>query len=88
MSAAWIAGLSIPGVYVLSALAMWPVLWWERRRPTAYSRRPEVLAAWRGMPAAVQEAHDTAVLDAAEAAEEAARRAVEGAARTNALYRP
>jgi hypothetical protein len=88
MSAAWIAGLSIPGVYLLSALAMWPVLWWERHRPTAYSRRPEVLAAWRGMPTAAQEAHDTAVLDAEEAAEEAARRAVEGAARTNALYRP
>lgn len=92
MSAALIAGLSIPGVYVLSAVSMPLLLWWERRRPSAYSRRPEVLAGWREMSTEAQAAHDNAALDAAEAAEEAARRsgqrAVEDAARTNALYRP
>jgi hypothetical protein len=88
MSVTLFAGLSLPAIYLLALVGTPVVLWWERRRPTAYSRRPEVLAAWRGMPVAVQEAHDTAVLDAAEAAEEAARRAVEDAARTNALYRP
>ncbi|MFF9287472.1 hypothetical protein [Streptomyces griseosporeus] len=92
MSAAWIAGLSIPGIYLLAGLSMPLLLWWERRRPSAYSRRPEVLAEWRGMSTEAQAAHDNAVLDAEEAAEEAARRAgqraVEDAARTNALYRP
>jgi hypothetical protein len=87
MSAAWIAGVSIPAVYLLSAVCTPLMLWWERRRPSAYSRRPEVLAAWRAMSAAEQEAYDNAALDAGEAAEVAAARIAEAAER-NALFRP
>jgi hypothetical protein len=84
MSAALLAGLSVPVVVVLSVLATPLVLWWERRRSV---REPNPLQAWRSMSAAAQEAHDTAVLDAAEAAEMAAARAAE-AARRNALFHP
>lgn len=67
-------------VLLVSAVGTPLVLWWERRRPSSYSRRPEVLAAWRAQSAAVQEAHDNAVLDAAQNAAERAR--------INTLYRP
>jgi hypothetical protein len=70
----------IPAILIVSVLGAVLAVWWERRRPSAYSRRPEVLASWRAQSAAQQEAHDNAVLDAAEAAEVAA-------ARTSSLYR-
>ena len=60
----WLVPLTL-----LSCVAGIPLmLWWERRHPPK-SRRPEVLEAWRGLPASVQAAHDEAVLDAAEAAQ-------------------
>lgn len=76
--------LWLAAVLLVSAVGTPFVLWWERRRPSSYSRRPEVLAAWRALPTEVQEAHDNAVLDAAQAAENAATRQ----ARINTLYRP
>lgn len=72
--------LWLAAVLLVSAVGTPFVLWWERRRPSSYSRRPEVLAAWRAQSAAVQEAHDNAVLDAAQNAAERAR--------INTLYRP
>ncbi|MFE0206963.1 hypothetical protein [Streptomyces sp. NPDC058985] len=54
----------------------------ERRRPSSYwSRWQMEMAEWRALSPDAQAAHDTAVLDAAEAAEGAA-------ARANVLYRP
>ena len=70
----------IPAVLIVSVVGAWLAVWWERRRPSSYSRRPEVLASWRAMSAAQQEAYDIAVLDAAEAAENVA-------ARVSSLYR-
>lgn len=72
--------LWLAAVLLVSAVGTPFVLWWERRRPSSYSRRLEVLAAWRAQSAAVQEAHDNAVLDAAQNAAERAR--------INTLYRP
>jgi hypothetical protein len=81
--------LLIPAVLLLSLAGSFFVVRQEKRHPSSYSRRPDVLAAWRAMSAAAQEAHDHAVLDAADAAENAvARAAVEHAAKTNALFRP
>ena len=66
----------------------------ERKSPTSFTRGGD-LAWWGLLPAEEQEAHDTAVLDKAEAdldaraaAEEAAQAAVERAAAVNVLYRP
>ncbi|MFF0009549.1 hypothetical protein ACFYQT_39845 [Streptomyces tibetensis] len=96
MSADRLPGALLPLLYlfallVVSAAGLVWVVCQERRDPSAYSRRPEVLESWRAMSSAEQEAHDTAVLDAAEAAElaagEAAERAVEDAARSGSLYR-
>jgi hypothetical protein len=70
----------IPAILIVSVLGTVLAVWWERRRPSAYSRRPEVVESWRAMSAAQQEAHDNAALDAAEAAENVA-------ARTSSLYR-
>lgn len=70
----------IPAILIVAVIGTVLALWWERRRPSSYTRRPEVLEAWRSMSADAQEAHDNAVLDAAEAAENAA-------ARTHSLYR-
>ena len=83
MSAARILGALLPVALLLfaSVVGTWWLAQRERRRPSSYSRRPEVLARWREMSAEAQAAHDTAVLDAAEAAENAA-------ARTHSLYRP
>lgn len=63
---------------VLTVSAVGTVLYLcrERRRPSSYRSRWAVeMAAWRALPAEVQAAHDTAVLDAAEAAETASARA-------------
>lgn len=70
----------IPAILIVAVIGTVLALWWERRRPSSYTRRPEVLEGWRSMSAAAQEAHDNAVLDAAEAAERAA-------ARAHSLYR-
>jgi hypothetical protein len=70
----------IPAILMVSVVGTVLAVWWERRRPSAYSRRPEVLASWRALSTAQQEAHDNAALDAAEAAENVA-------ARTSSLYR-
>jgi hypothetical protein len=70
----------IPAILMVSVVGTVLAVWWERRRPSSYSRRPEVLESWRAMSAAQQEAHDNAALDAAEAAENVA-------ARTSSLYR-
>ncbi|MBA4866202.1 hypothetical protein H1V43_33760 [Streptomyces sp. PSKA54] len=81
--------LIIPAVLLVSLAGTFLLLWQEKHHPSSYSRRPDVLDAWRGMSAAAQAAHDNAVLDAADAAENAvARAAVESAAKTNALFRP
>lgn len=88
-----LAGLSMPSIYLAAgAGAVW-ALWWERRHSSSYTRRAAQqraaeLAAWRREPAVVQEARDTAVLDAAEAAEDAARRAAEKTPGCNAQFRP
>lgn len=87
---------AIPAVFIVSAIGAVLSLWWERRRPTSYTRQPGVLGAWRGMTAAEQEAVDTASLDLAEqaeldaksAAEEAAQLAVERAVHINTLTHP
>ena len=74
----------IPAI-LLAALVGTPLaLWWERRRPSSYTRGREYverMAAWRAMPTDAQAAHDNAELAAAEAAENAA-------ARSHSLYRP
>lgn len=63
--------LYLIAVLVLSAAgAVW-VVRQERRSPTSYSRRPDVLDSWRGLSTADQEAVDNAALDAQEAVEEA-----------------
>lgn len=71
----------IPAILVVSLIGAPLALWWEKRRPSSYTRCPEVLEAWRSMSSDAQEAHDNAVLDAAEAAERAA-------AQTHSLYGP
>lgn len=80
MSINLLIGLSLPAIYLLALLGTPVAVWWERRRPSAASRRPEVLASWRALSTEAQEAHDNAALDAAEAAEVVA-------ARTSSLYR-
>ncbi|MBZ6211596.1 hypothetical protein KVH31_34440 [Streptomyces olivaceus] len=59
-------------VLAVSAVGSVWVVRRERRRPSSYSRRPDVLAGWRALPSEVQAAHDEAALDAAEAAERVA----------------
>jgi len=86
----------IPAVLVVSAVGAGISTWWEKRHPTSYTRRPDVMGAWAAMTAGEQEAYDTAVLNRVEQAElyarvdaeEAARAAVEDAARRNVLYHP
>jgi len=83
-------------VVLLVALIGTPVyLWWERRHPSSFTRRPDALAEWRALSAAEQEAADTASLDLAEQAvldaeydaQEAAQLAVERATEINTLAR-
>lgn len=59
----------------------------ERRDPSSYSRRVDVMAAWESMSSAAQAAHDNTVLEAAEAAEVVSARMAEAAQR-NALFHP
>jgi hypothetical protein len=61
------------GLLVVSAAGWWWEARRERRRPSSYSHQPDALTAWRSLPNEVQAAHENAVLDAAEAAENAAR---------------
>ncbi|WP_158719372.1 hypothetical protein [Streptomyces sp. NBRC 110035] len=75
-SAFWLLAL-----LVVSVLGTRLALRGERRRPSSYSRRPDVLARWRAQSTEAQAAHDNAVLDAAEAAENVV-------ARVHSLYRP
>lgn len=80
MSSSVLLGAALPLIYLVAAVGVWWSLRRERREPTSYTRRPEVLARWRAMSAAEQEAHDNAALAAAESAEVLA-------ARTSSLYR-
>ncbi|WP_086560965.1 hypothetical protein [Streptomyces africanus] len=75
MSSSVVLGVALPLIYLVAAVGLWSTLLRERRNPTSYSRRPEVLASWREMSAAEQEAYDNAALDAAESAESVAARA-------------
>lgn len=97
MSAARVLGVLLPLVFLIAAAGIPLMLWWEKRRPTSYTRQPHVLADWHAMSAAEQEAVDTASLDLAEQAEIDARAdaveaasllAVENAARINVLHHP
>lgn len=80
MSADRLPGLILPLVFLIAVVGVWWALRRERREPTSYTRRPDVLEAWREMSAAQQEAYDNAQLNAAESAEVAA-------ARASSLYR-
>lgn len=96
-----VPGLILPLIYLVAGVGVWWALRRERREPTSYTQTPmssggmPTLAEWRAMSTAEQEAYDNAVLDAAEAAEEAVRRAVdaqvqraiEDAARRSSLFR-
>lgn len=84
MSAVLLAGLSVPGVLLLSAVS-WPLVKrWEARRAV---EAPNPLQVWRSLPTEVQAARDLAVLDAQEAAELAAGRPTIPTQR-NPLHRP
>lgn len=62
-------------VWVVAPLGAWIAIRGERARPSSYPYRPEsYIDRWRAMSARAQEAHDTAVLDAAEAAQSGAMR--------------
>jgi len=76
MSVDRLPGLGLPLVFLVAVLAVPVMLWRERRRPSSYTRSREFLAGvrrWRGLSAVEQAAFDSAVLDAAEAAERRAR---------------
>lgn len=88
-------------VLVLSVLGTWWLVRQERKDPSSYTRSPEYLASWRARSASWQESYDDVLLDAAEAAHEAALRAVDvdaevavaeaalvEAARRNAVFHP
>ena len=87
-------------VYLVAAVGACWALFWERRRPSSYTRRPgprrsDDLAWWGLLPAEEQEAVDTAALDLGAQAEiDAAQGAAEAAeflahrAQVNALFRP
>jgi hypothetical protein len=59
----------VPATFLACVIGIPLMLWWERRRPSAYSRRSGVLGSWRAASATVQAAYEIAVLDASEAAE-------------------
>ncbi|MFG2970884.1 hypothetical protein ACGFZS_47210 [Streptomyces sp. NPDC048288] len=82
MSAARLIGAAVPLTLLLIGVlgAVW-VRRQERLEPSSFTRRPDGLAVWRSMSVSEQEAYDTAVLDAAQAA-------AERAAAINALYHP
>ena len=101
MSVNGLPGLILPLIYLVAGVGVWWALRRERREPTSYTQTPmasggmPTLGEWWEMTAAQQEAYDNAVLDAAEAAEEAVRRAVdaqvqraiEDAARRSSLFK-
>lgn len=86
----------IPAVLLVAVAGVPVMLWWERRRPSSYTRQNAELAEWRAKSTAEQEAVDEAALDAAEQAEidarmdaaEAAEDLLERRARINALHHP
>lgn len=82
MSSARLLGAVVPVVLLLAAAvgALW-VRRQERRAPSSFTRRSDGMAVWRSMSTSEQEAYDTAVLNAAQAAEERA-------AVINVLYHP
>ncbi|MFF1298108.1 MULTISPECIES: hypothetical protein [unclassified Streptomyces] len=93
-------GLLLPLAFLVAFVGIPVAFWWERRRPSSYTRSPEYLA-WGERSSSWQESYDDVVLDAEEAAHEAALRAVDvkaevevaeaalvEAARRNVLYRP
>ncbi|KFG02743.1 hypothetical protein IQ62_00225 [Streptomyces scabiei] len=79
----------IPAILLLAVAGIPLSLLWEKVRPSSYTRRPREgtgeLASWRRLPTYEQAALDREVLDAAE---DAARVAVERSAEINVLYRP
>ncbi|MFD5848315.1 hypothetical protein [Streptomyces chartreusis] len=95
-SEALVSLLELFAVLAVSAVGTWWVIRREHRDPSSFTRRPDVLAEWRAMSAAEQEAADTASLDLAEQAEldaeydaqEAAQLAVERAVQINSLTHP
>ncbi|MCX4571555.1 hypothetical protein OOK48_35125 [Streptomyces viridodiastaticus] len=65
----------IPVLWVVGAFGAWVAVRGERAHPSSYPHRPEsYIDQWRAMSARAQEAHDEAVLDAAEAAQTGAVR--------------
>lgn len=65
----------IPVLWVVGPLGLWIAVRGERRDPSSYPRTAQCeMDRWRAMSARAQEAHDTAVLDAAEAAQTGAVR--------------
>jgi len=86
----------IPAILTTSVIGVVVALWWEKHRPTSYTRGGD-LAWWGLLSAEEQEDVDTASLDMAEqaemdaradAAEAAGELAVETAARINVLHHP
>lgn len=77
----------IPAVLLVALVGGLLAVWWERRRPSSYTRRVGAMAAWESMSSAAQAAHDNTVLEAAEAAEVVSARMAE-AAKRNALFHP
>lgn len=95
MSAARVLGSLLPLVFLIAVVGIPLMLRRERRHPSSYTRRPDVLAEWRAMSTAEQEEVDNASLDLGEQAEIDARQdAVEAAedllnrVRINALHHP
>ncbi|NUS82756.1 MAG: hypothetical protein HOY75_08380 [Streptomyces sp.] len=82
-------------VMLVAVVGVWWMLRRERRNPTSYTRRPDVLADWDALSTAEQEAVDEAALDVGEQAEIDARcdageaaRFLADQVRINVLYRP
>jgi hypothetical protein len=92
-----IARLLVPAIVVVAVLGVPLAMWWEKHRPSVPAHVAE-MAAWRRLSTQEQAAADAqAMKDAAfrehdaevrEGAEQAARLAVERAARTNVPYHP
>ncbi|GHB15099.1 hypothetical protein GCM10018777_55770 [Streptomyces albogriseolus] len=65
----------IPVLWVVAGFGLWWAIRRERRDPSSYPRTAQCeMDRWRAMSARAQEAHDNAVLDAAEAAQSGAVR--------------
>ncbi len=77
----------IPAVLLVSVVGVVVNLWWERRRPSSYTRRMAQLAEladWRERSTAEQAAADEEVAKAAAQAQRTARRADRAARRHTA----